>query len=533
VAVGDFNGDGRPDLAVANSTDNTVSVLMNTTPLRATSVSFAAQQTFAVGTGPSSLAVADFNRDGIPDLAVSNFGSNSVSVLLNQTALGASAFSFAAQQTFAVGGSPTSVLAIDLSRDGRPDLAVANSTANTVSVLVNSTTAGDSAASFTAQQTFAVGGNPEGLAAGDFDADGATDLAVANFSDNTVSVLANFAAPFGTQPLGFAAQQTFAAGTAPIALTVGDLNGDGRPDIAAANNGSATVTALLITTSSITTTNPTVVAQLAAQGAAQGLTYVTQLNRSNNSFEGFSSGYAYASLLAANAQGVIAAVFPNSFPSYSGVWLFQSYLPGSPGWYHINNLNATALAIDPLGDVVANFPGVGVSEYLLSTRAWRLLTGASASLLAMDANGDVVGEFPGHGVWEYRPTLGWTQINGIDATSLAMNGAGQVAANFPGFGVGLFQPGASWVLINGHQGSALAIDSHGNVTAQFASVGVAEYIFSADGWRVLTPSTSIQLGMDAEGDVFGLFPGWGVWEFNASRGWIQLSTADGSLLSVG
>jgi hypothetical protein len=114
-----------------------------------------------------------------------------------------------------------------------------------------------------------------------------------------------------------------------------------------------------------------------------------------------------------------------------------------------------------------------------------------------------------------------------------MNGAGQVAANFPTFGVGLFQPGANWQLINGHVASALAIDSHGDVSAQFAGVGVAEYIFSVQGWRVLVGSTASQLGMDANGDTFAVFPGWGVWVFDPSRGWVQLSSAEASLLAVG
>jgi hypothetical protein len=78
--VGDFNGDGAQDLAVANVNSNNVSVLLGNGD-----GSFQGVQNFGAGSGPKSVAVADFNGDGLPDLAVANYGSNSVSVLINNT----------------------------------------------------------------------------------------------------------------------------------------------------------------------------------------------------------------------------------------------------------------------------------------------------------------------------------------------------------------------------------------------------------------------------------------------------------------
>jgi hypothetical protein len=83
VAVGDFNGDGTPDLAVADRYSDTVSVLLNTTAPGSPTPSFAPRQAFATGSVPLSAAVGDFNGDGRPDLAVANFISDTVSVLLN------------------------------------------------------------------------------------------------------------------------------------------------------------------------------------------------------------------------------------------------------------------------------------------------------------------------------------------------------------------------------------------------------------------------------------------------------------------
>ena len=105
---------------------NTVSVLLNTTAPGATTPSFAAQQTFATGDQPYSVTAADINGDGKPDLIVANCEANTVSVLLNTTAPGATTPSFATQQTFATGSEPDSVTAADVNGDGKPDLIVAN-----------------------------------------------------------------------------------------------------------------------------------------------------------------------------------------------------------------------------------------------------------------------------------------------------------------------------------------------------------------------------------------------------------------------
>ncbi len=78
VAVGDFNGDGKPDLAVGNLGSSTISVLLGQG-----NGAFGPPSTYDTGLSPSTLAVGDFNGDGKPDLAVANFDENTISVLLN------------------------------------------------------------------------------------------------------------------------------------------------------------------------------------------------------------------------------------------------------------------------------------------------------------------------------------------------------------------------------------------------------------------------------------------------------------------
>ena len=217
VAVGDFNGDGIPDLAVANETSNTVSVLLGKGDS-----TFQAQTTYATGTGPWSVAVGDFNGDGIRDLVTANVGDSTVSVLL-----GKGDGTFQAQTTYATTLNPTSVAVGDFNGDGIPDLAVANY--DYLNVLL-----GNGDGSFQAPVAYVAGFEQGSVAVGDFNGDGIPDLVTANTGDNTVSVL------LGKGDGTFQAQTTYATGNGPNSVAVGDFNGDGIPDLAVGNiNGNA------------------------------------------------------------------------------------------------------------------------------------------------------------------------------------------------------------------------------------------------------------------------------------------------------
>jgi len=241
VAIGDLDGDGKPDLATANESTNlglgSVSVLRNTaTAGSLTTTSFASRADFTVGTGGRTvaLAIGDLDSDGRPDLATANSGSSSVSVLRNTALPGSlTTTSFATKVDFMTGWAPQAVAIGDLDGDGKPELAVANSGSATVSVFRNVATAGNlTTASFAARADFTTGAAPQAVAIGDLDGDGQPDLAVANGTDNSVSVLRNVSA--GGTP-AFAAKVDVATGNNPLALAIGDLDGDGRPDLATAN----------------------------------------------------------------------------------------------------------------------------------------------------------------------------------------------------------------------------------------------------------------------------------------------------------
>ncbi|MFT3684022.1 MAG: FG-GAP-like repeat-containing protein [Phycisphaerales bacterium] len=224
VAVGDISGDGRADLATANFSSTFVSVRINNGD-----GTFAAPVSYTVGTGGQAIALADFNSDGRPDLVVGNTGGF-ISVLLGN---GGGTFATAVNYNTP---APNTLTAVDVNGDGRPDLVATHSGSSTVAVLLSN---GDG--TFAPEVTYPVGGNPLTLAVGDLNGDGRPDLATSNFSGNNVSVLLNNGGTSGT----FAAAVNYPTGTNASGVTIADLNGDGLPDLAVANEGSGTISVLL------------------------------------------------------------------------------------------------------------------------------------------------------------------------------------------------------------------------------------------------------------------------------------------------
>jgi PKD repeat protein len=177
VAAGDLDGIAPLDLATANETDNTATILLGTG-------NGEYQRQFPdppAGSGAASITIADLNGDGKQDLAVADATGNTVSVLL-----GNGNGTFAPLTSFPVDTGPQSIAAVDLNGDGKLDLITANSTGNDVSVLL-----GNGDGTFQSVLNFPAGTGPSSLAVGDFNGDGLPDVAVADSSTNSVSILIN------------------------------------------------------------------------------------------------------------------------------------------------------------------------------------------------------------------------------------------------------------------------------------------------------------------------------------------------------
>ena len=223
LARADFNGDGILDLAVANSGSNSVSILQGTG-----TGSFTLRSTVATGSTPVSIAVGDFNLDGKPDLAVTNQGDNTISILLGN---GDGTFTPAPGSDPPTGVGPAATATADFHRDGILNLVTVNNAENFGSVLEGK---GDGTF-YIAGTGPDTGNGPSAIAVGDFNADSLLDVAVTNSLDNNFSILP------GSGDGTFTWMGVTATGKGPSALVAADFNGDGKLDVAVANFSANTV----------------------------------------------------------------------------------------------------------------------------------------------------------------------------------------------------------------------------------------------------------------------------------------------------
>jgi Bacterial Ig-like domain (group 3)/FG-GAP-like repeat len=220
----DFNNDGIPDLAITN-VNGTLSIFLGNGDGTFQTV----KGQYTIGTGTYDVVAGDFNGDGNIDLATANGGSNNISVLL-----GNGDGTFQTPATYAAGTTSRTMVMGDFNNDGILDLATANGGANTVTVFL-----GVGNGTFTTKGTYAVGTSPYGITVADYNQDGNLDIATSNYGSSNVTIL--LGAGDGT----FTTKGTYAVGANPIGIASGVFTSNGIPDLAVDNFGSTTVTILL------------------------------------------------------------------------------------------------------------------------------------------------------------------------------------------------------------------------------------------------------------------------------------------------
>ncbi len=249
VVLADLDGDGKPDLITTHGNlgggggATQIYVYQNGSSTGG-SIGFFTGSGFTAGTNPVSVVAGDIDGDGKLDLVVANYGNGFSTtgslVVLRNTSSGVGSFSFVASSAYTTNiNTPYSVKIADFDGDGKQDIVTANYlTSGYVSVYRNTSTTGS--ITLTSVNTYTAGTSPEYVEVGDIDGDGKIDIAVTNYGGASVSTFRNTST--GTGSISFSAAVNFSTSTNPAGCTLTDFDGDGKLDGVVANRTSGTLT---------------------------------------------------------------------------------------------------------------------------------------------------------------------------------------------------------------------------------------------------------------------------------------------------
>jgi hypothetical protein len=222
----DLDGDGKADLIVTDLTSHTCLVSKNISS--GVNILFENFISLSAGSYPYAVISEDIDGDGKPEIILTDLSDNKISVFRNLSTIGNILFS--AKIDFATGNSPSSLCTKDLNDDGKIEVVVSNYDDNTFSVFKNSSTIG--VISFEPKIDFPTGIKPQAISIDDIDGDNKADIAAANSNSNTVSIFRNSSA---SGIISFFPKLDLPTGNKPYSTAFGDIDLDGKPDLIISN----------------------------------------------------------------------------------------------------------------------------------------------------------------------------------------------------------------------------------------------------------------------------------------------------------
>jgi VCBS repeat protein/IPT/TIG domain-containing protein len=371
AVIGDLNGDGKPEIAVTNLADNTIGVYPNTSTVG--HLSFGTTILLSTGsiTLPFQPVIADVDGDGMPDLAVSNQLTGTISIFRN-TGIAGGVLSFSTNTDFTVGNFPLGLFAGDLDGDGKPDLAVANYSDNTISLLLNTSSMGS--VSFVKGADIPVGNNPQSITIADLDGDGKPDIAVSDLADDSVDVLRNTSIPGA---LTLASSVGYATNAAPQFLIAGDMDGDGMPDLVTVDNTADMVSILRNISSS--SPAPSITSFTPKAGVTGTIVTIVGLNLGSATAVSFGGTAASAftpvsadtitATVAGGASGAVSVVTPDGTASLNG-FTYGLPQPAITGFQPASGTTGSTILIKGsalTGVTSVSFGGVTATSFTVQT----------------------------------------------------------------------------------------------------------------------------------------------------------------------